>query len=92
MKQPKISDLKIDKQGTKRLRAQLAKTQKIKITINLDSDLLSAVRKTAKERGSPYQTFINHILRETFTNKKNQEGRLDQLEKELAQIKKKLVA
>ncbi|OGQ07253.1 MAG: hypothetical protein A3G32_04570 [Deltaproteobacteria bacterium RIFCSPLOWO2_12_FULL_40_28] len=92
MKQPKIDDLKIDQRGTKCLRAQMLKTHKIKITINLDSDLLSSVRKIAAQRGSPYQTFINHILREALANKKDQENRLDLLEKELNLIKKKLVA
>lgn len=92
MKQPKMSDLKIDGRGTKRLRAQIFKTKKIKITINLDSDLISSVRKTAAKIGAPYQTYINHVLREAVANRKNHEDRLLQLEKELTQIKKRLVA
>lgn len=92
MKQPKLSDLKIDKKGTRQLRAQMAKIKKVKITINLDSDLIASVKETAAETGAPYQTYINRILRETFSRKVTQEKRLNRLEKEVAQIKKQLVA
>ena len=91
MREPKMSDLKMDRKGTKRMRSRMLK-KKVKITINLDSDLISRVRKTATETGSPYQTYINYILREALSTKENQKKRLDRLEKELAQIKKRLAA
>jgi len=92
MKQPKISDLKLDRSGTRRMRSQMAKVQKVKITINLDSDILSDVRQISAKRGTPYQTYLNQLIRETLSRRKQDESRLDRLERELAVIKKKLVA
>lgn len=34
MKQPKIRKLKIDKAATKRMREEMSKTKKVKITVN----------------------------------------------------------
>jgi predicted DNA binding CopG/RHH family protein len=92
MNQPKINDLKIDRNGTSYLRGQMAKIKKVKITINLDADLLVAVRKTAATVGAPYQTYLNHMIREALSSNKTQETRIKKIEKELARIKKRLAA
>ena len=63
MKQPNLSDLKIDMQGTNRIRSKMAKAKKIKITINLDEDLLVLVKEQADESGTPYQSLINRLIR-----------------------------
>lgn len=38
---------------------------KFRVTMFIDLDILDKVRKLAKERGMPYQTYINQILRDT---------------------------
>ncbi len=91
MKQPKMSDLKVDVVGTRRMRKQMAKAKKVKITINLDSDLLEVLRKMADERGAPYQSLINRILRQVAMERRTLEDtRLEKLERELALLKKKI--
>lgn len=42
------------------------KETKFRVTMYIDLDTLDRIRKKAKERGLPYQTFINQILRETM--------------------------
>ncbi|MCP5463591.1 MAG: BrnA antitoxin family protein [Deltaproteobacteria bacterium] len=90
MKQPKISDLKLEKKGTKTIREKIAKNQKIKITINLDSDLVALAKEISSKNGAPYQTYINFLLREALTEKTTQSQRLDRLERELETLKKKM--
>lgn len=92
MKQPKMSDLRVARVATRLMRARMAKVQKIKITINLDADLLSQIRQLSEKRGTPYQTYLNRLLRETLAHRRGERSRLDRLERELAGIKKKLAA
>ncbi len=92
MKQPKLSELKIDKKGTRQIRQQMAKVHKVKITINFDADLLAEVKKMSDNTGIPYQTLLNRLLRDTLHHRKQQESRLDRLEHELEKLRKKLVA
>lgn len=92
MKQPKLNNLKFDAAGTRNMHYDMRQLKKIKITINVDTDTLSTIRQLAAKSGIPYQTFINRMLRETLTNKKNESTRLDRLEQEIKQIKKKLAA
>ncbi|MFN8390773.1 MAG: BrnA antitoxin family protein [Bdellovibrionota bacterium] len=37
---------------------------RVKVTMNLDGDVLSFFKDRAKEDGRPYQTLINQVLRE----------------------------
>lgn len=92
MKEPKLSDLKIDERGTKKLRQQMAKVKKIKITINFDSDILTSIRQLALKIGIPYQTLMNRILREALQKQRTRESRLDRLEKEIKNLKEKIAA
>ncbi len=92
MKQPKLNNLKIDSVGTRRMRNAFKKSPKIKITINIDADLLDQVKKLSLKGHAPYQTYLNHILRETLEKKNNEESRLDKIEREIASIKKSLAA
>ena len=92
MKQPRLSDLKIDAQGTKAVRKLMAKSKKVKITVNVDEDLLVELRKMSVESGVPYQTLLNRTLREAVYANKDQGSRLDRIEKELDRLKKKLSA
>lgn len=68
------------------------RSQKVKITINVDADTLSAVRELAEKGGMPYQTLLNRLLRETVIQKKSEESRLARLEREVNRIKRELAA
>lgn len=63
---------------------------KIKITINLDANVLTRVKEIASHRGAPYQTLINHLLKDSVMQQSTDSERLLRLEKELKKIKKHL--
>lgn len=90
MKQPKMSNLKIDKKGTKAMRKKVTETKKVKITINFDSDILDEIKKLADDMGSPYQTLLNKLVRDSLVKKRAEEDRLSRLEKEVKALKKKI--
>jgi predicted DNA binding CopG/RHH family protein len=92
MKEPKLSDVKLDIKGTKAVRSMIAKSKKTNITVNLDDDLLREIRKMADSMGTPYQTLLNKVLKDAISSKKNEGSRLDRLERELAILKKKMAA
>ncbi len=92
MKKPKISDLVYDEKGTKKIREAIVKAKKIKITVNIDEDVLSALKVIADRTGVPYQTLLNRLLRQSVDNKDAEVSRLERLEKEVALLKKKLSA
>ncbi len=92
MKQPKISNLTIDRKGTTTIRERMAKNKKVKITINVDQDSLESLRKLAGQSGASYQKLLNQILREGLNGRSNAESRLDRVEQEIAKLKKKLIA
>lgn len=91
-KLPKLRNLKIDAKGTQRIRQVMANSKKIKITINLDADLVEHVRQLATKRDVPYQRYLNRLLRDVIDQKASEDARIDHLEKELLAIKKKLAA
>lgn len=92
MKQPKMTNLRIDAAGTKKLRSAMKQASSIKITINIDTDSLAALRATAQKTGVPYQRLLNQILKEGLAGKASNEDRLTRIERELTRLKKKLVA
>ncbi len=92
MKQPRLSDLKIDTKGTKALRKMMTKAKKIKITVNVDEDLLTELRQMAEETGTPYQSLLNKVLKDAVLGKKAEGSRLDRLEREVERLKKKISA
>lgn len=92
MKQPKLSDLKIDTKGTKALRKMMTKAKKIKITVNVDEDILTELRQMAEETGTPYQSLLNKVLKDAVMGKKAEGTRLDRLEREVERLKKKISA
>ena len=92
MKEPKLKNLKFDMLGTARMRKAMKNTKKIRITINLDSDLLSVIKEMAMNRGAPYQSLINRLLRLAAmeSGKGLEESRIEKIEKDLAFLKKKI--
>ena len=90
MKQPKLSDLVVDRKGTGHLRAKMAKTRKVKSTINIDQDSLDLLKEISGKSGAPYQKLLNQFLKEGLKTREQAESRLDRLEKELNRLKKKV--
>lgn len=90
MKQPNIKDLVIDIEGSDEIRAAMAKVKKIKITINIDEDILRTVRKMSDRTGVPYQSLLNRILRGAVSRRKQTESRITRLEKEVSALKNRL--
>ena len=57
------------------------KNVKIRISMFVDSDVLEAVKKVARQRSDiGYQTLINQKLRDVFLNEESVEDRLSRLE------------
>lgn len=92
MKQPKLNNLKVDVKGTKALRKLVEKTKKIKITINVDEDILMELRNIAMDTGVPYQSLLNKMLKQAMTKRNSEDSRLDRLEREVERLKKKISA
>jgi len=92
MRKPKMSDLKVDRAGTRKIQAEMAKRRSVKITINLDARSLAKLKRLSAESGVPYQRLLNSILKERLTKTSSIHSRLDRVEKELKQVKKKLAA
>ena len=92
MKQPKLSDLRVDRPGTERIRTAVARTKSIKITINLDAESLTQLRQLADESSVPYQRLLNQILKKGLAQHETTEARLARLEAEINKLKRQLAA
>ena len=93
MKQPKLKDVEVDVKGTKQMRARMAKVKKIKITVNVDEDLLEALRLRSDKTGVPYQNLMNRVLRTALEDQESDESaRIDRLEREVATLRRKISA
>lgn len=92
MKKPNVKNLKHDAAETKRIRSAMARQKSIKITININAEILAKLRAMADETGVPYQRLINRTLTESLDGKTVPESRLQQIEKEIKSLKKKLAA
>lgn len=92
MRVPKLGNLKVDVAETAKIRRSLKKQKSVKITINLDADSLNTLKKEASASGVPYQRLLNRLLKESLTSKRATESRIDRLERELREVKRKLAA
>jgi tRNA(Phe) wybutosine-synthesizing methylase Tyw3 len=70
----------------------MAKAKKIKITINVDEDIIVELKRMAEETGTPYQSLMNRVLKDAVMIKKGEGSRLDRLEREIERLKKKISA
>ena len=75
MKQPKMGNVKFDKKVTDKMRKEMQQADKVKVTINFDSEVLSVVRSLAEEKGVPYQRFLNQLVKEAVENKRTEPPR-----------------
>jgi predicted DNA binding CopG/RHH family protein len=92
MREPKLRNLKVDVAETAKIRRSLKKQKSVKITINLDADSLNTLKKEASASGVPYQRLLNRLLKESLTSKRDTESRIDRIERELREVKKRLAA
>ena len=92
MRQPRLSNLQIDRVGTEKIRAEMAKKKSIKITINIDAESLLVLKGMARETGVPYQRLLNRLLKNGLKKRDTFETRLDRLEQELKRMKRKFAA
>ena len=58
----------------------------------VDADSLGKLKELSAESGIPYQRLLNSILRDRLANANTVQSRLDRIEKELARVKRQLVA
>jgi hypothetical protein len=49
MKQPKLNEIKLDAVGTRKLRAKAKKSNKVRVAINIDSNILETSSKLKKK-------------------------------------------
>ena len=96
MKEPKLKSLHIDKKGTEEMHLRAKRLPKVKITINIDKEIIDQLREKAIESGVPYQTLLNKMLKDSFQSENHgslqTEKRISRLEKEIAKIKKHIAA
>jgi predicted nucleotidyltransferase len=82
--------VKVDIAETTKIRRALKKQKLVKITINLDADSLETVKKEASSSGVLYQRLLNKLLKESLASKRATESRIDRIERELREVKKRL--
>ncbi len=92
MKQPNYKNLKINKAGTVAMREKATQAKSIKITINVDQDSLTRLKKMSATSGTPYQRLLNQILKAGLGRETNLESRINHLENEIKKLKGKLSA
>ena len=92
MREPKLKNLKVDIAETAKVRRGLKKQKSVKITINLDASSLEAVKREASSSGIPYQRLLNRLLKESLASNRATESRIDRIERELREVKKRLAA
>jgi Zn-dependent M16 (insulinase) family peptidase len=85
-KQPNLGDLAIDHAETRKIRSQLNKTKRIKITINIDERSLTVLRKISRRSAAPYLRLLDQALKERGIEKGETKTRLDRIEKELKKM------
>lgn len=92
MKKNKTPKLKIDWPETKKIRSKMASSQFIKITVNVDASSLAALKEESEKTGVPYQRLLNSLLKEGLAAKRHTDSRLDKIEKDLAEMKRRIAA
>ncbi len=91
MKQPKLSNLTIDHEGTKKLRGQMKRSRSVKITINIEEQP-ARVQQNSGRPVIPYQHILSQVLKEVSLEKADGQSRLDRIERELAKLKRQIAA
>lgn len=92
MRKPNLKNLKRNYKETKRIRTALGAQKSVKITINIDAKTLKELKSLAGDTGIPYQRLLNRTLRESLEGKNYAEKRLEEIEKEITNLKKRVAA
>ena len=92
MKKPSTKNLRVDDRETKRMRNSISSQKSVKITINIDTKTLKELKGLAAETGIPYQRLLNRTLQDGLAGRSSAENRLNQIEKEIVNLKKKIAA
>lgn len=92
MKQPSLSRLRIDRAATRKLRAALSKSDRVTLTVNLDTNLLQTLKSLSMKTGIPYQRLLNRLLMTTAEHQETVQARLNRLEQEIRKIKRRFAA
>lgn len=94
MKKPKLKNLRLNIPVSKQIHSSMLKRKSVKITINIDAEILRKLKSEAEKSGVPYQRLINRTLKESSLHslESNTNLRLEKLEKDIQLIKKKLIA
>jgi predicted DNA binding CopG/RHH family protein len=92
MKEPRLNELAIDEKATRRICRRMGAAKFVKITINLDADSLDILRTKAAKTGVPYQRLLNRVLAKALRSDAETQSRLSRLEKDIAGLKRKIVA
>lgn len=64
-----------------------SKETKFRVSMYIDLDVLEEVRKRAKQKGLPYQTYINQYLRETHLSSAEDDRIRKLIREEIAHLK-----
>lgn len=88
MKQPNYANLKINKAGTDLIKKRAAQVRSVKITINIDQESLTKLKKMSDSTGTPYQRLLNRILKASLGSEATLESRVEYLEREIRKLKK----
>ena len=90
MKTPKLAELKIDRAGTKNLRARLGRTKHIKITIRVDAGKFRSLSTISGRKLPAYYRLIGQLLKTKLDD--IAASRLDRIERELKKLKRQIAA
>lgn len=92
MRQPSLKNIRVNRAETKKIRELVASTNRVKITVNVDENVLTFLKKEARETGIPYQNLLNRLLLEAIYRESSQQGRIESLEKEIKRLKRKVAS
>ena len=81
MREPRGSYLKIDKNGTAKIRCDLVRHRGMKITMNVDTKSLQALKVISRRTGRPSHGLVRRVLQDGVRARVNAEARLDRLER-----------
>ena len=84
----------MDRKTAKKLAKETGKIQKvtefesideakIQVSVRIDLSVLNEIKRQADERGIPYTTLLNSMLKQHLVSEASVEARLERIEKEL---------
>ena len=92
MEEPNLNELVRDMTEEASVKKIMGKSPKVKITLNIDRDLLDILRQQSEETDVPYQRLINRYTRQALQSGAGNEMQelrdtISKLAKEVAELK-----